>query len=124
MSATRAMASVRAAINSADCVSSACIAEPDTPHNAITGIPSQNNGPVGATPKIRKPIVPLPSSSSSAQRSPNRLTIGPDRRACTAIRSRNRRLLFRRCEPILTGIQGLFDEAQDQIALSRLPARF
>jgi hypothetical protein len=45
-------------------------AAPETPHNAITGIPSQDNGPVGARPKITKPTAPQPSPSISARRSP------------------------------------------------------
>ena len=32
------------------CVIRACVAAPATPHNAITGMPSQNSGPVGAAP--------------------------------------------------------------------------
>jgi hypothetical protein len=48
-------------------------------------MPSQNSGPLGAAPKIRKPAAPQPSPNNSARRSPKRRTIGPIAAPCTAI---------------------------------------
>ena len=44
-----------------------------------------DSGPVGASPKIRKPTAPQPSPSISARRSPKRRTIGPIAAPCTTI---------------------------------------
>jgi len=63
----------------------AWVAAPAIPHSAITGTPSQNSGPSGAAPKMRKPAAPQPRPKNSARRSPNRSTIGPIAAPCTAM---------------------------------------
>ena len=57
------------------------IAAPETPHSDITGIPSQDNGPVGAMAKMRKPAAPQTSPSSSASTLAEKPHDRPDARA-------------------------------------------